>query len=275
MITVYWRRVRAQGVSATVRKLADPHTVALHTRRLVTGQIVNPSNPYLPSVDPAAELSFAAWLGGTSPESLRSYLAELEPFERELAAAYAWGRPGAMLRVGRFAIYHLVIRQIRPSVVVETGVHDGLSSAVVLHALHLNDQGLLISIDFPSTDLPPGVEGPGWLVPNALRGRWLLLLGDSRKHLPEVLKKHAPVDLFIHDSDHSREHQEFEFRTTRPFMARDGLMITDQDYPFDPLLDELQDEWSAAHARVRTADGSPGNFMGALRLTSEAFREPP
>jgi hypothetical protein len=266
MIAIYGRRIRAQGVSATVRKLVDPSAVTLHALRLVTGKIDYPSNPYLASVDPAAELSFAAWLGGTSPESLRSYLAELEPLEQQLADAYAKGRPDAALHIGRFAIYHLVIRQTRPRTIVETGVHDGLSSAVILFALHLNGTGRLISIDLPSTDLPTGVDGPGWLVPTDLRNRWLLRLGDSRRHLPDVLNDHRPVHLFIHDSDHSREHQEFEFRTARPFMAPDGLMVSDQDYPFDPLLEELQAEWSAAHARIRTVEGTPGNFMGALRL---------
>lgn len=134
----------------------------------------------------------------------------------------------------------------------------------MLRALDRNGRGLLVSIDLPSTDLPAGVEGPGWLVPDELRTRWRLELGDARKRLRALVAEHAPIGLFLHDFDHSREHQEFEFRTVQPHLAAGGVMISDQDYPFDPLIEELAAEWGLAHHRVRTVAGEPGNYMGGL-----------
>jgi hypothetical protein len=42
------------------------------------------------------------------------------------------------------------------------------------------------------------------------------------------------------------------------------VIISDQDYPFDPLIEELAAEWGLAHHRVRTVAGEPGNYMGGL-----------
>ncbi|MDQ3492876.1 MAG: class I SAM-dependent methyltransferase [Chloroflexota bacterium] len=144
----------------------------------------------------------------------------------------------------------------RPSVVIETGEHDGLSSALILRALERNEHGYLTSIDLPSTDLPPGVGGPGWLVPDGLRSRRRILLGDSRKLLAPAAAG-TPVDLFFHDSDHSRAHCEFEFRAVRGGMSASGLIVSDDDEHVDTL------EWQMVRHSVDRAAG-PGPHIGLL-----------
>jgi hypothetical protein len=127
----------------------------------------------------------------------------------------------------------------RPGVTVETGVFDGLSSAVVLQALQDNGRGILISIDPPATKviaesthrmrektLPPNCQ-PGWAIPDYLRNRHRLFLGDSRTLLPEVLEQHPRIDSFLHDSLHTYEHQLFEYENVWPHLSTNDLLMSD------------------------------------------------
>ena len=52
-------------------------------------------------------------------------------------------------------------------------------------------------------------QEPGWIIPDYLRKNWELKLGPSHMHLEDTLKQN-PVDLFIHDSDHSYEIMSYE-----------------------------------------------------------------
>lgn len=128
------------------------------------------------------------------------------------------------------------VRALTPGWVVETGVASGKSSALILLGLHHNRRGRLLSIDLPN---PPGrrlADGavthtgrkePGWLVPEYLKGRWRLQLGDARQLLPAVLKEIPTVDLFFHDSLHTPEHVRFELETIAPHLKRGSLVLVD------------------------------------------------
>lgn len=49
--------------------------------------------------------------------------------------------------------------------------------------------------------------------PSYPRSRWSLTSGKSSDHLEPLLRRIGPVDIFLHDSDHSYENMQFEFRT--------------------------------------------------------------
>lgn len=132
-----------------------------------------------------------------------------------------------------------LVRDRRPARVVETGVCNGLSSAVILEAMAANGVGELVSIDLPefaeaerNTEtfwegkggavVPPG-KSSGWLVPDARRDRWRLVLGRSGELLPAEL---APgCDIFIHDSEHSYQNQLFEFRAGWAALRPGGVLV--------------------------------------------------
>lgn len=141
-------------------------------------------------------------------------------------------RPQRDLPLGRRLAWYAIVRIARPVCCVETGVHDGLGSSVILLALEENhrqygDDGRLISIDLPSADLPTDFPAcPGWLIPESLRHRHQLLIGNSRHLLPRVVAENA-VDFFIHDSDHSPEHERFELQTIWPAVSPGGIIMTD------------------------------------------------
>jgi hypothetical protein len=140
---------------------------------------------------------------------------------------------------------YAIVRAAKPRVIVETGVASGRSSAHILQALDRNGIGQLHSIDLPNVQegsvLPEG-RAPGWIVPDSLRGRWKLQLGDSRELLPRLVESLDRVDIFLHDSDHSYEAMLFEFEQAYPKLTPGGLLLSD-----DTHLHTAWDDFCAKH----------------------------
>lgn len=187
------------------------------------------------------------WLDLPALEKHADELAANEPFKSAIEAAVAdvaffhtkhWD---GLLRLGLYrATQFALTRALGAATVVEAGVLHGLSSSFLLQGLADNDNGgRLVSIDAPSTfedgpantdgftdTLPPGL-GPGWIVPDNLRALWDLRLGLSTDLLPEILDDLEPIDLYIHDSDHTYRTMMFEFETVWPSLATGGVLIAD------------------------------------------------
>lgn len=123
---------------------------------------------------------------------------------------------------------YAVVRRTRPLLVVETGVASGISSYSILQALRDNGGGLLYSIDMPNftIHLPKG-QRTGFLVPDDLRHKWTLILGDSKQELPKLLAGLGGVDLFVHDSLHEYGHMMFEYREAWQKLRRGGILFSD------------------------------------------------
>jgi predicted O-methyltransferase YrrM len=127
-------------------------------------------------------------------------------------------------RLGRLC--YAVARSIRPRTVIETGVCYGVTSAYLLAALEMNEQGHLYSIDLP----PLGKDGDdyvGWLVPNELQKRWTLRRGASRRLLSPLIAELGAIDLFVHDSLHTYKNMKNEFETVWPALRSGGVLISD------------------------------------------------
>jgi predicted O-methyltransferase YrrM len=122
------------------------------------------------------------------------------------------------------AALYLLIRLIKPDRIIETGVSAGVSSTYLLRALHDNNKGELYSIDLPPDNLPPGKEC-GWAVPESLRGRWHLHIGDAKEILEPLLDSVSKIDCFIHDSLHTYDHMMWEFRTAWKYLNPSGLFL--------------------------------------------------
>ena len=143
-------------------------------------------------------------------------------------------------RAWREAMY-IAVRTIRPVVVMETGVHHGFSSALILQALADNGGGKLFSVDMdpesegyilePSLRAIPNGKKPGWIVPDGLRDRWELFLLPSRAFMESWdglpgLNGHG-IDIFIHDSDHSPDNVRAEIEWAWPRINPGGLLVVD------------------------------------------------
>lgn len=142
-------------------------------------------------------------------------------------------------------LLYLLVRKYRPSIFIETGVSRGASSAYILAAMRENGHGHLYSIDLPPVQASVGKgqisgkqvdrlsdgqvfesQGIGDLVPDYLKDRWSLILGDARQELPPLLQKLGKIDVFFHDSLHTYDHMKFEFEAAWPHLVPGGWMLS-------------------------------------------------
>lgn len=158
-------------------------------------------------------------------------------FTEEEMARYAHGASVGLKEVVLYAL----IRRYKPTLMIETGVAQGVSTYFILKAMHDNNKGLLISIDYPNRNpdgykdlgdkqdnvyIPTHLE-PGWLVPNSLRSRWEFHEGKSSDILPKLNKKKGKsIEAFFHDSDHSYSNMQFELAWAITHMKK-GIIIAD------------------------------------------------
>jgi Methyltransferase domain len=121
---------------------------------------------------------------------------------------------------------YAVCRALKSSVVVETGVAYGVTSAFILKALEVNGNGHLHSVDFP----PLGRDADqfvGVLIPEDLKHRWCLYRGVSKRILPSLLKQVQHVDVFVHDSLHTYKNIQRELQVVTPYLVRPAVVLAD------------------------------------------------
>ena len=161
--------------------------------------------------------------------SIREKFAEAQAIDPSLAI-------GTMLTSP--LILYALVREIKPTNILETGVSSGCSTACMLLALNKNGKGRLTSIDFPiyrgepipypefGSYTPDGLD-PGWIIPQHLKNRWRLVIGKSSDLLPSICQSLKSVDLFFHDSAHSYENVIFELDTVWEFIPKGGILVVD------------------------------------------------
>jgi predicted O-methyltransferase YrrM len=122
---------------------------------------------------------------------------------------------------GKRAGWYALARLIKPRLAIETGVHDGLGSLLLLRALERNSpegsDGRLVAFDVN--------PAAGWLV--GADPRWDLRIEPSRAGLESTLADGQPLGLFIHDSLHTYENERFELATAARHLAPGGVLVSD------------------------------------------------
>ncbi len=173
-----------------------------------------------------------------SKSDLERYFGEFHD-NVDLRVLFAVASPGALSQIEASLLY-VICRIVKPSTAVETGVADGVSSTATLAALDRNQTGQLYSVDFAtpfSRTMPWYRKGSGWIIPPRLRDRWNRVSGESRYALRPLLSRIAGVDVFLHDSEHSYSNMMREFETVWPFLTKGGVILADDVYLNDALLD--------------------------------------
>ena len=215
----------------------------------------------------ANEDELAAWVAAVSGEQLdRAAAALAEPeadqvlrsrLHESAGARWWWSKPEPPL--GKRRAWYALARLVRPALIVETGVHDGLGSLLLLRALERNAaegvEGRLVSFDVN--------PAAGWLVD--ADPRWDLRIESGRHGLPVALASDDPVGIFIHDSLHTYDNERWELRTVAPHLAPGGVLVSDNVHVTRALA-ETCDEFGLEYHEVaeRPADHFyPGGAMGA------------
>ena len=128
---------------------------------------------------------------------------------------------------GGYPFLYFICRLKKPTIVVETGVAAGWSSAAILKALKKNRKGKLYSTDLPYKKRPGAEEAIGMLVNDDLRRNWFLDTNGDRLGLPMILKLVEKIDLFHFDSDKSYRGREYALQTLEKKFSSDAILIFD------------------------------------------------
>jgi GT2 family glycosyltransferase/predicted O-methyltransferase YrrM len=195
-----------------------------------------------------------AAISGSSPEEILAMMEESAPVREGILAAWAAlpGKPArsGMLDFASAEFIYALVRLLKPAKVTETGVANGISSCFILAAMDKNAAGRLVSVDFMPPGGPsflPAGKDPGWLVPEGLRSRWELVYGRTSEKLPPLLERDAPIDVFIHDSEHTYANMKFEYAEAWPRLKDGGLLLSD-DIGFNRAFAELAERTGSRYA---------------------------
>lgn len=185
-------------------------------------------------------------------DRVRERLAELAP-----QSPIATGQNGGD---GLCSLCYLACRTLKPSVVVETGVAHGVTSAYILAALARNAHGHLYSIDRPPLARHSD-DFVGACIPDALKAAHTLVRGDARAKLPAVLNALGEVDMFVHDSDHSYRHMKFELGLARRHLRVPGVVISD-DVNYNAAFQEFVSDAKPTASLVVVRGDEAGGCSG-------------
>lgn len=181
---------------------------------------------------------FVSHVTGTEPEQIRSYIDELKQ-DDVLGQHLRHMRDGAVtparpddrpVHYGRRLGWYAAVRATKPAVVVESGVDKGLGTCVLAAAVLRNVEegfgGRVVAIDI-----------------DPVAGAWLadpysqvvdLVIDDSLKALAGMSDE---VGLFIHDSNHTPQHERAEYEVVTGRLAPDGLIFSDNAHVSSELAE--------------------------------------
>lgn len=164
----------------------------------------------------------------TPVQQIRAYVEEIKAdealrrhIEQATVDASRRGLADRQVRYARRVGWYAIVRATKPAHVVETGVDKGLGSCVLASALLRNaaegHPGRLTSLDInPEAGYLVRTEPWASVVD--------LVIGDS---IASIGALDTPVNLFLHDSDHSKEHERHEFGAIESKLAPGAILLTD------------------------------------------------
>jgi hypothetical protein len=162
--------------------------------------------------------------------------------------------------------WYALVRVMRPALIIETGVHDGLGSMILLRALERNLQeghpGRLISFDVNPT--------AGWLVGSD--PLWELRIQPSREGMPQVLDQTGEVGIFIYDGWHSYDDERRDLELAADHLAADGILLSDDAQVTHALADLCRERGLAyfEFQEIPVGHFYPGAVLGAGRRAQRA-----
>lgn len=115
-----------------------------------------------------------------------------------------------------------IILNEKPEKMIETGLETGFGAEFYIVAMHLNEKGHLWSVD-PEPHFK-------YKANPIVDPRFTFVKGMSQDVLPKLLEEIGPVDIFLHDSDHGPECQEFEYEMAWKHVRPGGIIASDDPF---------------------------------------------
>jgi len=212
-----YQNIRVYGFKRTLKKFISK--VFLKNSDLVPSHLDFKANNI--EIFPNVEL----FLGAAFPnvylkyiEEARDWLCNWNKFVKEATpdAPVEWNS-GEGLSI----FLYVSVKVLKPALVVETGTANGTSSAAILAALHSNNFGRLETFDIYKFGLN--------YVPDYLKNRVQSHVLSDRAGLEQWMIENKKIItencIFFHDSNHSFEHQIWEYEKAK--MYGFGHLISD------------------------------------------------
>lgn len=154
-------------------------------------------------------------------------------------------------------LLYTLVRALRPTVIVETGVGPGLTSAYMLAGLSDNDAGVLHSVDLPISAF---IDIVGIAVPPELRGRWRYHWGAARRLLPTVIESAGPgLRLAFLDGDLRYPAVRWELEQLWPALDPGGWLVVNEAQAHTAVRDVAAEVGATPmYARQATKPGWTG-----------------
>lgn len=155
-----------------------------------------------------------------------------ENIELKLHIEDSWKKDSSMsdaiVGFGRRVGWYAFIRLLKPRIVIETGIHQGVGACLITSALKRNQEE-----GFPGKYYGTDIDlraGQLFIEEYAKFGE--ILFGDSIKSLETLNEK---IDIFINDSDHSSEYEYREYLTISTKLNWGSLILGDNSHSTDSL----------------------------------------
>jgi hypothetical protein len=226
----------ARGAAFPLRTMIvaryDAHLVGRSVDWLVRGRETTNFTYDLDSLNRDQLGWFVSAVTGAEIGQVRGWMRELEqdkhladeltrrlssnPRRRICAKEPHWAR-----RLGWYSL----VRAAQPDNVVETGTHLGLGSCAIAAALLRNGHGRLTTIDV-DPDAGYLIGEPWGSVINRRTGDSVALLAELRD-----------VDMFLHDSLHTYDHETRELAAIEPNLHASAIVLSDNAHESSALSD--------------------------------------
>ncbi len=181
-----------------------------HLLALVTGKPFTELKGYI--AEPAADSGLLVHIAAAR--------ASLPPAMRATAEPVA--------RFGRRLGWYALVRALKPTLVIETGIDKGLGGVLICAALLRNAAEGRPGI-YVGTDINPDA---GFLVSGPYKAVGHILYGDS---LTSLAALHQPIDMFINDSDHDPTYEAREYRAVAAKLHPHSVILSDNAHSADAL----------------------------------------
>lgn len=178
--------------------------------------------------------SLIALITNKSFQEIEKYISEIEnDLNLKKHIESMWQKDSKMrdakLGLGRRIGWYAFTRALKPQVIVETGVHHGVGSCVLITALMKNHSEGFEGYYY-GTDIDPDA---GILITDEYKKFGEILYGDSLTSLSNLNKR---VDFFINDSDHSENYEEQEYNLIASKLSDKSLLLGDNSHVTDKLV---------------------------------------
>lgn len=138
-------------------------------------------------------------------------------------------RDSSML-LGRRIGWYAFVRALKPRLVIETGVHQGIGAVTIIRALEKNSEEGSPG-KYLGTDIDPQA---GVLVTGKFLETGRVLFGDSIATLRSVSDE---IDLFVNDSDHSAEYEAEEYEVVQARLSKSAVILGDNSHATSSLME--------------------------------------